>query len=314
MLGQATEALANPSVIELDPGHRRARYQAAMAKSASGRNDEAIRDLDALLAADPGFGAALVGLAGVRRNTGDLAGARAAYEEAVRTGSEVQFRVEGHLGLAGLAREESRPEVEIEHLRGAVELAPDRDDLREGLARALESSRRFAEAAEERRALVELRPHVVMDRLLEATAWVQAGRSDLARERLEEGVERLPAERNLSNSLARLLATAPEPAVRDGARALEIARRLYTADPSPDVTETLAMALAESATTSAKRAARADRAGQERRPDQPPTAARSESAAVRTEPAGADVARADARAPADARARAATYRARGEAP
>ncbi|HEX2464497.1 MAG TPA: hypothetical protein VHR17_07715 [Thermoanaerobaculia bacterium] len=85
-----------------------------------------------------------------------------------------------------------------------------------------------------------------MDRLLEATAWVQAGRSDVARERLEEGVERLPDERHLSNSLARLLATASEPAVRDGARALEIARRLYTVDPSPDVTETLAMALAES--------------------------------------------------------------------
>ena len=247
MLGQSTEALANlERTIELDPSHRRARYQAAMAKAAAGRNDEAMRDLDALLAADPGFGAALIGMAGMRRRAGDGAGARAAYEEAARSSSEVQFRVEGHLGLAALAREESRPEVEIEHLRAAVELAPDRDDLREGLARALESARRFGEAAEERRALVELRPEMVMDRMLEATAWVMAGRSDVARERLEEGVARLPQERLLSNSLARLLATAPDAAVRDGVRALEIARRLYTADPSPDVTETLAMALAES--------------------------------------------------------------------
>jgi tetratricopeptide (TPR) repeat protein len=246
LLGQATDALANlERVIELDPGHRRARYQAAMAKAAAGRTEEGIHDLEALLEADPGFGPALIGIARLRHGAGDRAGARAAYDQVARGGGDVQFQVDAHVGLATMANEESRPEVEIEHLRAAVGLAPSRDDLRESLARTLESTRRFAEAAEERRALVELRPDVVMDRLLEATAWVQAGRSDTARERLEEGVERLPDDRVLSNSLARLLATAPDAGVRDGGRAVEIARRLYTAQPSPDVTETLAMALAE---------------------------------------------------------------------
>ena len=58
-------------------------------------------------------------------------------------------------------------------------------------------------------------------------------------------MKELPQERLLANSLARLLCTAREPEVRNGARAVEIARALYATQPSPDVAETLAMALAE---------------------------------------------------------------------
>jgi tetratricopeptide (TPR) repeat protein len=246
MLGKAAEALANlERVLELDPGHARAGYQAAMAKARLGRLDEARGDLERLLANDPGNAPALLGLAELRAQAGDLAGARTAYEDVAARGGEAGYRVDARLGLAGLDRREGRAQTEVENLRAAADLAPDREDLREELARRLESMGRFAEAATERQVLVELRPEVVMNRLLEATDWVQAGRSDLARERLEAAVARLPDEKLLANSLARLLATAREPEVRDGWRALEIAQGLYTRHPGPDVTETLAMAHAE---------------------------------------------------------------------
>jgi tetratricopeptide (TPR) repeat protein len=246
LLGRASEALVNlERVLALDPGHRRARYQAAMAKGALGSDDDAIRDLEALLADDPGYAPALLGIAELHRRQGDGGRARSAYEEVIERGGDAGYRVDAHLGLAALAREEKRPEVEIEELRAAVELAPDRDDLRESLARAFETAHRFLEGANQRKALVELRPDVALERMLEAAAWVQAGRADMARERLEEGVERLPDESLLANSLARLLATARQPEVRDGARALQIARGLYAKKASPDVVETLAMAHAE---------------------------------------------------------------------
>jgi hypothetical protein len=47
------------------------------------------------------------------------------------------------------------------------------------------------------------------------------------------------------NSLARLLATAPQPSARDAARALELARTLFEATRSLAVGQTYAMALAE---------------------------------------------------------------------
>src|SRR4029079_10513848 len=49
----------------------------------------------------------------------------------------------------------------------------------------------------------------------------------------------------IANALARLLATAPDDALRDGARALELARSVFTATRSPEVGQTYAMPLAE---------------------------------------------------------------------
>jgi tetratricopeptide (TPR) repeat protein len=246
LLGRAEDALANlERVLELDPDHQRARYQAAMAKSRLDRAEEAMRDLEAMLVATPGYAPSLLGLAELRRQGGDLAGARAAYEEVEQRGGDVSSRVDARIGLATIAVQEGRVDAAIDHLRAAVTLAPERDDVREELARALEGSGRYLEAAAERRALVELRPDAPMARLLEATALVSGGRSDLARQRLEEAVERMPDDRMLANSLARLLSTAREAEVRDGHRALAIVRRLQSTQSGPDLAETLAMAHAE---------------------------------------------------------------------
>ena len=117
--------------------------------------------------------------------------------------------------------------------------------LNEELAAVLESAGRFEEAAPFRRRLVELDPGDGTARLREAIAWVQAGRIELGRERLEEGVTVLPDDLLLLNTLARLLATAADAALRDGRRSLEIAERLYSERPSLDFAETLAMAYAE---------------------------------------------------------------------
>lgn len=45
--------------------------------------------------------------------------------------------------------------------------------------------------------------------------------------------------------LARILAASTNPAVRDGERALEMARRVFRAEPTLDHAQTVAMALAE---------------------------------------------------------------------
>jgi tetratricopeptide (TPR) repeat protein len=217
-----------------------------MAKAEVGRGEEGRRELEALIADDPEFAEARLGKAELDRRAGDRVAAKAGYEEVLRRGGDASPQVEAHLALAAIGGADGRPEVAIDHLRAATQLAPDRDDLREGLARALEEAKRFAEAAEERRVLAELRPNATLNRMLEAYDWVQAGRSDLARERLEQGMKDQPDDRVLANSLARLLSTAREENLRNGPRAVEIARKLYADQPSPDVTETLAMALAES--------------------------------------------------------------------
>ncbi len=78
-----------------------------------------------------------------------------------------------------------------------------------------------------------------------AATLVRAGRYQEARSALEDARRVLPTAGRLAHALARLLAAAPDPRVRDGARALELARRVYDAQQTVSHGQTLAMALAE---------------------------------------------------------------------
>ena len=62
---------------------------------------------------------------------------------------------------------------------------------------------------------------------------------------LERSVEAFPQNLALQHLLARLLAASQQASVRDGERALEVARQLVTTRASLEHVETLAMALAE---------------------------------------------------------------------
>ena len=80
----------------------------------------------------------------------------------------------------------------------------------------------------------------------QALALVQLRRYLHARDRLAEAVNAYPQERAYAHALARLLAAAPDDRVRNGQRALTLVQDvLRNQQPTPDVGETMAMALAE---------------------------------------------------------------------
>ena len=62
---------------------------------------------------------------------------------------------------------------------------------------------------------------------------------------LDEGHARFPDRPATATLLARLLASAPDPALRNGARALRLAMVVYGREPSAAYAETVALALAE---------------------------------------------------------------------
>jgi tetratricopeptide (TPR) repeat protein len=74
---------------------------------------------------------------------------------------------------------------------------------------------------------------------------VKAGHYAAARESLELALKEHPGTPEIINTLARILATAPNATVRDGPRALQLARTLFETRRDPEVGETYAMALAE---------------------------------------------------------------------
>jgi tetratricopeptide (TPR) repeat protein len=79
-----------------------------------------------------------------------------------------------------------------------------------------------------------------------ALAYIKGGQWVEARSALEEGLALQPNSRFFQNALARTLATATDPRVRDAPRALEMAEKLFAAARVPEAAETFAMALAAS--------------------------------------------------------------------
>lgn len=199
--------------VELDPEYRDAHYNLAAALGEAGRWDEAARHFERAWRIDPLDASARLDWALALERAGDAAGAlrelAALAESPAGRGTPLAGRVHAALGAA-LGRAGRLPEAAAAY-GTAARLDPADPGLRFGQAMAL----------------------------------VLAGSHREARAALEAALPEVGDDLPLVHLLARLLATAPDPAVRDGARALELAGRVMEAAPSRDHAETLAMALAE---------------------------------------------------------------------
>jgi tetratricopeptide (TPR) repeat protein len=119
--------------------------------------------------------------------------------------------LEAHMALGEVLRGSGRIQASLTHYAEAVRINPRAAEARFNYAMALVKLRRYADAR----------------------AW------------LEESVGAQPDRPELAHALARLLASAPDPAIRDGQRALMMSQQLAAANGNTDVGETMAMALAE---------------------------------------------------------------------
>jgi tetratricopeptide (TPR) repeat protein len=194
------------------------------------------------LAARPESVEARVNLAATLTQLGQTAEAVALLREAVRlepANATARFNLGWLLGTAG-----SWSEAQA-HFEAALAARPDDAVARRFLAHALRESGQLELALAAYGRAVELAPGDEQARLEEAETLVRLGRLAAARDRLEAGLTLQPRSGLLAHGLARLLAAAPDLALRDGARALELARSVFAAAPSPLHATTVALALAE---------------------------------------------------------------------
>ncbi len=207
---------------------------------------------------------------------GDAASAAQYFRRAVEAAPN-SFRAHTNLGaaLAKLGEEETA----IEHFRKAVEAGSESTSLHYNLAVLLNRRGDHAEAASHLEFILDVEPGDLPARLELVRSLQAQGNREAAAEQLGMAVARQPADEDLrlrlaslqlelerfeaalagleeanrlfpsygrtAHALARLLVTVPEQELRDGQRALPLARTVFEADPTPHHAETLALALAE---------------------------------------------------------------------
>ncbi len=233
------------AVLEADPRERRARYLAAMAHHRGGETAAAVAELRSVLAEEPANHVARQGLASILAESGQPAAAAAVYRQGAALEIPAAEKAALFDRLARLLWQTGQRQAAVVEWRAAVELQPDSSPAHTALANGLQFLDQRREARRLFARAVELEPTNATAWLSEARLWILDGEFATARDRLGQALDRVAGHPELNHTLARLLATCADPGVRDGRRALELARRAYQSAANLDRAETVAMALAE---------------------------------------------------------------------
>ena len=145
-----------------------------------------------------------------------------------------------HTNLGNLLAAQGNPDDGIEHHRRAIEIYPDAFESNNALGNYFVRQEAFAAARVHFSRALQARPQ---DPLTFNNLGISAGvEGDLrsASGWFEQGLERAPNNRELQRNLSLLLSSAPDPALRDGQRALAMARQLNRI-PQPSVVDQLAL-------------------------------------------------------------------------
>ena len=148
-----------------------------------------------------------------------------------------------HYNLGFLMAELGRNEEAEKHLRLVLKANPDDGNAQIVLAKTLFRLGSFDEALSLYNEVKQpLDEESVINRSILLT---QKDALKEARQCLIEGHERMPEKGRLAHALARFLASCPDTSLRDGLRALDLARKVVQANATVNTVSTLAMAYAE---------------------------------------------------------------------
>ena len=131
-----------------------------------------------------------------------------------------------HYNIGVLLIEARKEDQAIAHFQQAVGLDPGFLAAHFQLANLLMREKQDADAEREYGIVISLEPQNAFAHLMQAMATVHAGSYARARRLLEDAAQACPGDADIANALARLLAAAPDPAVRDQSRGLRIVETL----------------------------------------------------------------------------------------
>jgi len=206
------------------------------------RYAEAVNEFRQAVAAQPESVTARINLGAALTQVGDVNGAVEQFEAALRI---EPGRVNAHYNLAVILAGQKNHEQAISHLRSALNITQNDLNARLLLAQELKYAGRLDEALPEFTRVVQADMNNE-DALLEQVKLLHRKKQfKQALESLERGHAQYPQKGRTVVLLAYLLATSPETELRNGARAFELAQRVYVATGAAEHGALVALALAE---------------------------------------------------------------------
>ena len=165
------------------------------------------------------------------------------YQQALRFNETADL----HNDLGNLLVRQNRLDEAINHYESAVKLKPENGEFHYNLAVVLALRNRLDAAVAQFQRALELMPESAQTHYRLALALQSQKHFGAAIAHFEKAIELNPKYALAQNNLAWLLATAPEASLRDGRRAVELARQAsqLSGGNHPEVLDTLAAAYAE---------------------------------------------------------------------
>lgn len=227
--------------LRRDADNSSAHYNLGLVLERTGQREVALHHLQQAAELAPDFVDAHMSYGLLLQQAGRLAEAERQYSLAARldpTDAQIRFR------LAAALLQLNQPQQAMDELELALDVQPDSVSGYLLLARAQGVSGQFAASAASFARVLELDPANSEARFARALALLLAEQYREARNYLEESLRIQPQNLALKHSLARLLATCPDGAIRDGEKALRLAQEVVGANLTIDHAATMAMALA----------------------------------------------------------------------
>jgi tetratricopeptide (TPR) repeat protein len=208
----------------------------------AGRFSEAADEFRKAIAANPNGLPARVNLGAALAQMEDVAGAVEQYQQALKIDPA---NGTAHYNLGFLLAKQNQHEQAIIHFQAVLALNPSDTESRFGLAQELQKSDRVDEASAELSRVVQSDPGNE-DAMLELVKLMLGNKQyRQAIDTLDKAHTLFPNKGRTAILLAYLLAASPQYDLRDGARALELARLVYQATDLVNHGAIVAMALAE---------------------------------------------------------------------
>jgi tetratricopeptide (TPR) repeat protein len=242
--GQIPEAIEQyQEAVKINPDQMDAQYSLGLALFQEGVTEEAITHYRAALQADPDNADAHTALGNALVQEGRLVEALAEYGEAARidpTDAQAQYN------LAVALYREGRMEEAIDHFRAALQIEPTSEAAHDNLGNALFQTGRLDEAIAQYRAVLQINPANANAENNLGSALLRQGNAAEAIQHFKKALDLKPGNVAILNNLASVLATAPQPSLRDGAKAVQFAMQARKAGgDNPNLLRTLAAAYAQ---------------------------------------------------------------------